>query len=70
MYTTSTLKESILTYLDKTRRSTYTNMSLVALVTNHNVGTQMDFDTGNVIDFEKLTYYLNRRFVSRWRLPT
>jgi DNA polymerase elongation subunit (family B) len=47
----------ILTYLDKTRRSTYTNMSLATLVKHHEVGEKMDFDTADNSDLERLFEY-------------
>jgi DNA polymerase elongation subunit (family B) len=47
----------LLTYLDKTRRAAYPNMSLATLAVHHGVGTKMEFDTGNVTDFAKLLEY-------------
>lgn len=47
----------LLTYLDKTRRSTYPNMSLATLVEFHGVEKKMDFDTADDSDFQKLFEY-------------
>jgi DNA polymerase elongation subunit (family B) len=47
----------LMTYLDKTRRGTYPNMSLAALVRHHGIEDKMDFDTYTVQDFEKLFEY-------------
>lgn len=47
----------LMTYLDKTRRSTYPNMTLAALVKYHGIESKMDFDTYNVDSFEELFEY-------------
>jgi DNA polymerase elongation subunit (family B) len=47
----------LMTYLDKTRRGTYSNMRLATLVKHHGIENKMDFDTYAVHDFKKLFEY-------------
>ena len=47
----------LFTFFDKTRRSTYENMSLSSLVKHHNLSNKLEFDTANVTDFKKLFEY-------------
>ena len=47
----------LMTYLDKTRRGTYPNMTLAALVKHHGIEDKMDFDTYSVDNFEQLFEY-------------
>lgn len=47
----------LLQYLDKTRRSKYTDMKLATLVKTENAGEKMDFDTSRVDDFAQFFEY-------------
>lgn len=47
----------LMAYLDKTRRSSYMNMSLATVVKHHGIEDKMEFDTADVQDFAKLFEY-------------
>lgn len=47
----------LLTYLDKTRRAAYPNMSLATLVEHHGIESKLDFSTSDVTDFARLLEY-------------
>lgn len=47
----------LLTWLDKTARSNYKNMSLKAVAEKENIAQKMEFDTADVRDFKRLFEY-------------
>jgi DNA polymerase elongation subunit (family B) len=47
----------LLTWLDKTARSNYPNMSLKTVAQTEKIAQKMEFDTANITDFKKLFEY-------------